>query len=96
MTRNLDDYTYYRVLNKRYFVEEILERMQTDVMTENGEFIGAMHQVSSGDGNSDVYYYHGDHLGSASPDWTDVQTRAYMPDPADVPCRAVGFAIQTH
>ena len=29
------------------------------------------------------------------PDWTDVQTRAYMPDPADVPCRAVGFAIQT-
>ncbi len=48
------------------FVEEIPERMLTDVMTEYGEFIGAMHQASNDGGKSDVYYYHGDHLGSAS------------------------------
>ena len=24
----------------------------------------------------------------------DVQTRAYMPDPGDVPCRAVGLDLQ--
>ena len=65
------------------FVEEIPERMLTDVMTEYGEFIGAMHQASNDSGKSDVYYYHGDHLGSAS--WiTDasgaaVQHLQYLP-----------------
>jgi RHS repeat-associated protein len=65
------------------FVEEIPERMQAEVSTEYGKFIVAMHQVSSDGGSPEVYYYHGDHLGSAS--WiTDasgaaVQHLQYLP-----------------
>ena len=65
------------------FVEEIPERMQAEVSTEYGKFIVAMHQVSSDGGSPEVYYYHGDHLGSAS--WitdasgTAVQHLQYLP-----------------
>ena len=63
--------------------EEIPEQMSATVGTEYGEFVGAMHLVSNVGGNSDVYYYHGDHLGSAS--WitdasgTAVQHLQYLP-----------------
>lgn len=64
-------------------IEAIPEQMSATVGTEYGEFFGAMHLVSNVGGNSDVYYYHGDHLGSAS--WitdasgTAVQHLQYLP-----------------
>ena len=64
-------------------IEAIPEQMSATVGTEYGEFFDAMHLVSNVGGNSDVYYYHGDHLGSAS--WitdsagTAVQHLQYLP-----------------
>ena len=46
--------------------EEIPERMQAEVSTEYDKFIVAMHLVSNAGESPEVYYYHGDHLGSAS------------------------------
>ena len=63
--------------------EEIPEQMSATVGTEYGEFVGAMHLVSNAGESPEVYYYHGDHLGSAS--WiTDasgaaVQHLQYLP-----------------
>ena len=63
--------------------EEIPEQMSATVGTEYGEFFGAMHLVSNAGESPEVYYYHGDHLGSAS--WiTDasgaaVQHLQYLP-----------------
>ncbi len=63
--------------------EAIPEQMSATVGTEYGEFVGAMHLVSNAGESPEVYYYHGDHLGSAS--WiTDasgaaVQHLQYLP-----------------
>ena len=63
--------------------EEIPEQMSATVGTEYGEFFGAMHLVSNAGESPEVYYYHGDHLGSAS--WitdasgTAVQHLQYLP-----------------
>ena len=63
--------------------EAIPEQMLVTVGTEYGEFVGAMHLVSNAGESPEVYYYHGDHLGSAS--WiTDasgaaVQHLQYLP-----------------
>ena len=46
--------------------EAIPEQMLVTVGTEYGEFVGAMHLVSNAGESPEVYYYHGDHLGSAS------------------------------
>ena len=63
--------------------EAIPEQMSATVGTEYGEFVGAMHLVSNAGESPEVYYYHGDHLGSAS--WitdasgTAVQHLQYLP-----------------
>ncbi len=64
-------------------IEAIPEQMSATVGTEYGEFSGAMHLVSNAGESPEVYYYHGDHLGSAS--WitdsagTAVQHLQYLP-----------------
>ena len=64
-------------------IEAIPEQMSATVGTQYGEFVGAMHLVSNAGESPEVYYYHGDHLGSAS--WitdsagTAVQHLQYLP-----------------
>ena len=47
-------------------IEAIPEQMSATVGTEYGEFLGAMHLVSNAGESPEVYFYHSDHLGSAS------------------------------
>ena len=47
-------------------IEAISEQISATVGTEYGEFLGAMHLVSNAGESPEVYFYHSDHLGSAS------------------------------
>ena len=47
-------------------IEAISDQMSATVGTEYGEFLGAMHLVSNAGESPEVYFYHSDHLGSAS------------------------------